>query len=144
MSLQILCSFFNWVTCLFIIMLYESENPSVVSNSLRPHGLYSPRNSPGQNTGVGSLSLLQGIFPTQGSSPGLPHCMSYLYIWNMIPLPGILFANIFLYLVDSFHFLDSVLCNIKNKKHFDKVWFIFFFCLCIWCHNWKLLCDLRS
>ena len=38
-----------------------------------PHGLYSPWNSPGQNTGVGSLSLLQGIFPTQGSNPGLPH-----------------------------------------------------------------------
>jgi len=33
----------------------------------------SPWNSPGQNTGVGSLSLLQGIFPTQGSNPGLPH-----------------------------------------------------------------------
>ena len=31
-------------------------------------------NSPGQNTGVGSFSLLQGIFPTQGSNPGLPHC----------------------------------------------------------------------
>ena len=39
-----------------------------MSNSLRPHGLYSPWNSPGQNTGVGSLSLLQGIFPTQGSN----------------------------------------------------------------------------
>ena len=37
-----------------------------------PHGLYSPWNSPGQNTGVGGLSLLQGIFPTQGSNPGLP------------------------------------------------------------------------
>ena len=33
-----------------------------------PHGLYSPWNSPGQNTGVCGLSLLQGIFPTQGSS----------------------------------------------------------------------------
>ena len=32
-----------------------------------PHGLYSPWNSPGQNTGVGSHSLLQGIFPTQVS-----------------------------------------------------------------------------
>ena len=30
-----------------------------------------PWNSPGQNTGAGSLSLLQGIFPTQGSNPGL-------------------------------------------------------------------------
>ena len=43
-----------------------SESHSVVFDSLRPHGLYSPLNSPGQNTGVGSLSLLQGIFPTQG------------------------------------------------------------------------------
>ena len=41
--------------------------------------LYSPWNSPGQNTGVGSLSLLQGIFPTQGSNPGLLHCRWILY-----------------------------------------------------------------
>ena len=33
--------------------------------TLQPHGLYSPWDSPGQNTGVGSLSLLQGIFPAQ-------------------------------------------------------------------------------
>ena len=46
---------------------------SVVSDSLGLHELYSPWNSPGQNTGIGSLSLLQGIFPTQGSNPGLPH-----------------------------------------------------------------------
>ena len=38
-----------------------------------------PRNSPGQNTGVGSLSLLQGTFPTQGSNPGLPHYKWILY-----------------------------------------------------------------
>ena len=38
-----------------------------------------PRNSPGQNTGVGSLSLLQGTFPTQGLNPGLPHCRRILY-----------------------------------------------------------------
>ena len=47
--------------------------------TLQPHGLYSPWNSPGLNTGVGSLSLLQGIFPTQGSSPGLLHCRRILY-----------------------------------------------------------------
>ena len=57
----------------------ESEIRSVVSDSLQPHGLYSPWNSPGQNTGMGSLSLLQGIFPTQGSSPGLPHCRWIFY-----------------------------------------------------------------
>ena len=55
------------------------ESHSVVSDSLRPHGLYSPWNSLGQNAGVGSLSLLQGIFPTQGSNPGLPHCRWILY-----------------------------------------------------------------
>ena len=50
-----------------------------MSDSLWPHGLYSPWNSPGQNTGVGSLSLLQGIFPTQGWNAGLPHCRRILY-----------------------------------------------------------------
>ena len=57
----------------------ESESRSVVSDSLWPNGPYSPWNSPGQNTGVGSLSLLQGIFPTWGSNPGLPHCRWILY-----------------------------------------------------------------
>ena len=39
-----------------------------------PMDYTSPWNSPGQNIGVRSLSLLQGIFPTQGSNTGLPHC----------------------------------------------------------------------
>ena len=56
-----------------------SESHSFMSNSLWPHGLYSPCYSPGQNTGVGSLSLLQGIFPTQGSNQGFPHCRQILY-----------------------------------------------------------------
>ena len=63
--------------CLYCVKWSESR--SVMSDSLWPHGLYSPWNSPGQNTGVGSLSLLQGIFPTQGSNPGLPHCRWILY-----------------------------------------------------------------
>ena len=44
-----------------------------MSNSLWPHTLYSPWNSPGQKTGVGNLSFLQGIFPTQGLNLGLSH-----------------------------------------------------------------------
>ena len=57
---------------------------SVVSSPLWPHGLQSARlfrlwNSPGKNTGVGSHSLLQGIFPTQGSNPGLLHYRWILY-----------------------------------------------------------------
>ena len=57
----------------------ECVSCSVMSNSLQPHGLQltrrlCPWNSPGTNTRVGSHSLLQGIFPTQGSNPGLLHC----------------------------------------------------------------------
>ena len=50
-----------------------------MSTSLRPHGLYSLWNSPGQNTGVGSLFHLQGIVPIQVSNPGLLHCRQILY-----------------------------------------------------------------
>ena len=57
---------------------YVCESRSVVSNSLQPHGLYSPWNSLGQNTGVGSISLLQGIFTTLESNPGLLHCRQIL------------------------------------------------------------------
>ena len=46
------------------LLITESVSRSVTSDSLLPHGLYSPWNSPGQNPGVGSLFLLQGIFPT--------------------------------------------------------------------------------
>ena len=74
----------------------ESESRSVVSDSLQPHGLYRPWNSLGQNTGVGSCSLLREIFPTQGSNPDLPHCRQILYklshqgsprIWEWIVYP---------------------------------------------------------
>ena len=67
------------IIVLLFIFEHKCESLSVVSDSLQPHGLYSLWNSPGQNTGVGSLSLLQGIFPTQGSNPGLLHCRQILY-----------------------------------------------------------------
>ena len=57
----------------------EIEKRSAVSSTLQPHGLYSPWNSPGQNSGVGSCSLLQRIFLTQGSNPGLLCCKQILY-----------------------------------------------------------------
>ena len=43
-----------------------------MSDSFQPHRLYSPWNSPGQNTGVGSLSLLQGDLPKSGINPRSP------------------------------------------------------------------------
>ena len=72
----------------------ESESGSVASDSLLPHGLYSPWNSPGQHAGVGSCSLLQGIFPTHieprsctlqahslpGETPGKPISASAVHI----------------------------------------------------------------
>ena len=64
---------------MFFIHINERESLSVVSDSLLPHGLYSPWNSLGQSTGVGCLSLLQGIFPTQGWNPGLLCCRPILY-----------------------------------------------------------------
>ena len=44
-----------------------------------PPGFSVHGDSPGNNTGVGCCVLLQGIFPTQGSNPGLPHCRWILY-----------------------------------------------------------------
>ena len=61
------------------LMQWSDVKVSVVSDSLRPHRLYSPWNSPGKNTGVGNRSLLQGIFPTQGSNPGVLHRRQILY-----------------------------------------------------------------
>ena len=74
-------------------IMENGRNDSVMSDPLRPHELYythSPWNSPGQNTGVGSLSLLQGIFPTQGSNPGLPHWRQILYQLSQKGSPRIL------------------------------------------------------
>ena len=66
------------------IHIISSVSRSVVSDSLRPHGLQPARllcpwNSPGKNTGVGCLFLIQGIFPAQGSNLGFLHCRQILY-----------------------------------------------------------------
>ena len=60
----------------------------VVSNSLWPHGRYSPWNFPGQNIRVGCHSLLQGIFPIQGSNWGLLHCRWILYQLSYQGIPN--------------------------------------------------------
>ena len=57
----------------------KSESHSVASDSLLLHRLYDPWNSPGQNTGAGSHSLVQVIFPNQGLNPGLLHWRQILY-----------------------------------------------------------------
>ena len=66
----------------------ESANRSFVSNTLQHRGLYTSWNSPGQNTGVGSLSLLQGIFLTREYNRGLLHCRQILYQLSHQRSPG--------------------------------------------------------
>ena len=83
-GLKMLLAFIRYPSHLYchsslIVWSGENESCSVVSTCLWHHRLYSPWNSPGQNNGVGSLSLLQGIFPTQGLKLGLPHCRWILY-----------------------------------------------------------------
>ena len=88
-------------------------------DSLRPHGLYSPWNSPGQNTGVGSLSLLQGIFLTQESNRGLLHCR-----WILYPLSYWVFKRSLPYVImipiwrPSFGLWFFVLCHFSHVQLF--------------------------
>ena len=79
------------VGCFTAATQWVSESHSVVSNSLQSYGLYSPWNFPGQNTEVGSLSLLQRIFPTQeGLNPSVPHGWRILYQLGYKESPRIL------------------------------------------------------
>ena len=68
-----------FITLIFVVKSKWSQSHSIVPDSFRLHGPYSPRSFPGQNSGVGSHSLVQGIFPIQGLNPGLPHCKQILY-----------------------------------------------------------------
>ena len=75
-----------------------------------PHGLYSPWDFPGQNTGVGSFFLLQGIFPTQGLNPGLLHCRQIVLPAEPQPL-GILYESLI-----EFQDIMRITYNSKEKK----------------------------
>ena len=116
-----------------------------MSDSLWPHGLYSPWNSPGQNMGVGSHSLLQGIFPTQRLNPSLSHCrhilcqlsnkgspiwhlyilyVTFIHIWQ-IPMWNIWHLGIIL------KKKIKIICKSKSdySKHFSV--YLLSMCLCV-------------
>ena len=87
----------------------KNESDSVVSN------FCDLWNSPGQNTGVGSLSLLQGIFPTQGSNQSLPHCTWILYnLWFYLNKPSSLT------ILEANHVHSFTIGN----SHFGKIPFV--------------------
>ena len=74
-----------------LIETYSGDLTHIVSNSLQPHGLLCPWDSPGKNTGVGCHAILQGNFPTQGSKPHLLcllHCRWSLYLLTHRESPG--------------------------------------------------------
>ena len=96
------------------IYMCESESHSVVSSSLRPLGLYSPWNSPGRNTGRGSLSLPQGIFPTQGSNQCLLHCKRILYQLSYRGGPIYTYICIFFSLLVTFISWNSALTGFSH------------------------------
>ena len=66
-------------TCNKGLMKKKSESRSVLSNSWRPRGLFSPGSSPGQNTGVGSFFPSPGDLPNPGIEPGSPTLRQILY-----------------------------------------------------------------
>ena len=59
----------KWCNICNILINWKWKSLSLVRLFATPGAIYSPWNSPGQNTGMVSCSLLQGIFPTQGSNP---------------------------------------------------------------------------
>ena len=78
--------FINFILLKLLAQWSESASHSVMSNSLWSHRLYSPWNSSGPNTGVGSLSLLQQIFPAHKSNWGLLHCKQILYQLSQVSI----------------------------------------------------------
>ena len=80
---------------LYHSLMWKKWSRSVVSNSLRPHGLWPTRllcpwDFPGKSTGVDCHFLLQVIFPTNGSNPGLHHYGQTLYCLSHQGSPGII------------------------------------------------------
>ena len=57
--------------------LVAQSCPTLATHGLQPSRFLCPWDSPGKNTGVGFHFLLQGIFPTQESNPGLLHCSGF-------------------------------------------------------------------
>ena len=113
-----------------------SESRSVVLDSLPPHGLYSSWNSPGQNIRVGSHSILQEIFPTQGLNPGLPHCRQILCQLSHQGSPE--------YIVKQHVSRGWHTCGISHKKKKTKFYLVSITVIWGFLILWKLTLEMYS
>ena len=105
-------------------LLLPPSSCSVVSNSLRPHELYSPPSSSVpedslgfSNTGVGCHSFLQGIFLTSGLNPGLLHCRQILYCLSYQGSPRCVCVCVCYWLNHIQLFVTNVLSSPSNWLH---------------------------
>ena len=87
----ILCFFLHYANaCVVLCLVAQSCLTLCSAMDCSPPGSSVHGDSPGKDTRVGCHVLLQGIFPTQGSNPGLPHCQQILYHLSHQGSPGIL------------------------------------------------------
>ena len=116
------CSLQLWDLVLVRAKSLQACPPLCDPHGLQPTRLLCPWDSPGQNTGVGCHVLLQGIFPTQGSNPDLPHCKEILYHLSHRGSPSLLYPNM---LRDWYkankHFSGAVLTLLEKKLFLSVV-----------------------
>ena len=128
----------SYLTCNVSVLWKWSESHSVVSDSATPWTV-CPWNFPVQNTGVGSWSLFQGIFPTQGLNPGLPHCRQILYHLSHQGSPVVKYWNFVTVFVTSFCYPGPASPGNHRSVSVTLGWFAFSRILCKWSHTFYIL-----
>ena len=127
-----------------------------------PQGSSVHGDSPGKSTGMGCHVLLQGIFPTQGSNPGLPHCRWILYYLSHQRSPRILewVAEAFFRISTPHRNLTRISCTAgrfftswATREALSRsccfiLWNLliyktfFYYSLCLFCDLWPIKCEI--
>ena len=110
--------------CVCVCVYLVAQLYLTLCNGLQPARLLCPWNFPGKNTGVVSHSLLQGIFPTHGSNPGLLHCRWILYYLSHQgnPVETIMLAKL-IYILNAIPIkIPSAFCVDIHKVILKYIW----------------------
>ena len=109
---------------------------TVWSHGLHPTRLLCPWDFPGNDTAVGCHFLLQGIFPTQGLSPGLLHCRQILYLLSYKGSPNY-FRNRYKLWNYNYHlFADPFQSHYTERNQTQRST-----CVCVWFHLYRILAN---